>query len=163
MAKLQGFGIEDDGIEADASRIFTSSTVTADYLLQRYGFGAPVHIVGMDGLTVTLAEAGFAIFQDEALPDHRVVAVAAGMDRAITHDKLKVAMRLIREGAEFVATTAMAGDQLETDILGAQQLGITGVAVLTGVVTREHLAESQIQPDLVCDSIAEFSAALLAA
>ena len=213
VAKLRGFGID-----ADPSHVFTSCTVTANYLRQRYGPGAPVHVVGMDGLTMTLAEAGFDLSSGETMPDHPVVAVAAGMDRAITYDKIKVAMRLILGGAEFVAantdpsypvpdglnpgtgmitcmlqtvtgvkptimgkperpiyeaalkrfnadvtTTAMLGDQLVTDILGAQRLGICAIQVLTGVVTREELAASPIRPDLVFEDLGELATALRAA
>lgn len=213
VAKLRGFGIE-----GDPSRVFTSCTVTADYLLQRYGPGAPVHVVGMDGLTVTLGEAGFDLSYGETPPARPPVAVVAGMDRAITHDKIKVAMRLILDGAEFiatntdpsvptpdglnpgtgmiiamlqtvtgvrptvmgkperpiyeaalkrfqaeVATTAMLGDQLVTDILGAKRLGICSVAVLSGVLTRPELAGSPIQPDLVFEDLGEMAAALRAA
>jgi 4-nitrophenyl phosphatase len=210
VQKLCGFGIE-----ADKSIIFTSSTVTADYLKERYGEGAPVHAVGMSGLIETLKEAGFVVSEGEEMPPHDVVAVAAGMDRGITHEKIKVAMRLILGGAEFVATntdgnfptsdglnpgtgmvvaalqatsateptvigkperaifeaamkrfdaapatTAMLGDRLETDILGAQRVGIGTIAVLTGVITREQLAASDIQPDCVYESIAELADAL---
>ncbi len=208
--KLRGFGVE-----AEASRIFTSSTVTADYVEQRYGHGAPVHVVGMGGLIETLTGAGFRVTHGEEMPPGPVVAVVAGMDRAITHEKIKVAMRLILGGAEFVATntdgnfptpdglspgtgmvigalqavtgvqptvigkpqvaiyqaamrhlgadpstTAMLGDRLDTDILGAQRAGIGSIAVLTGVITREQLAASEIQPDLVFESIAELADAL---
>jgi 4-nitrophenyl phosphatase len=52
------------------------------------------------------------------------------------------------------ATTAMIGDRLETDILGAQRLGIPAIAVLSGVTTPELIAQSDIQPDVVFESIA---------
>jgi 4-nitrophenyl phosphatase len=58
------------------------------------------------------------------------------------------------------ATTAMIGDRLETDILGAQRLGISTIGVLTGVSTREEMAESDIQPDVVYESIAELAEVL---
>jgi ribonucleotide monophosphatase NagD (HAD superfamily) len=58
------------------------------------------------------------------------------------------------------ATTAMIGDRLETDILGAQRLGIPTIGVLTGVTTREEMAESDIQPDVVYESIAELAEVL---
>ena len=57
-------------------------------------------------------------------------------------------------------TTAMIGDRLETDILGAQRLGISTIGVLTGVSTREEMAESDIQPDVVYESIAELAEVL---
>jgi 4-nitrophenyl phosphatase len=92
------------GIHADDSIVFTSSTATADYLLDRFGKGAPLHVIGMDGITTTLRNAGFNITVGESLPSNDVVAVVAGMDRQINHEKIKVAMRLIMNGAEFVAT-----------------------------------------------------------
>lgn len=55
------------------------------------------------------------------------------------------------------ATTAMLGDRLETDILGAQRLGLGTIAVLTGVATPEQIAQSSYKPDLVFDSIAELA------
>ena len=57
-------------------------------------------------------------------------------------------------------TTAMIGDRLGTDILGAQRLGIPTIGVLSGVTTPEEMAASDIQPDIVFDSIAELAAAL---
>jgi 4-nitrophenyl phosphatase len=207
LTKLAGFGIE-----ADAGQIFSSSTATADYLKKHYGPGAPVHVVGMSGVIETLQNAGFLVSFGEKMPDHSVVAVAAGMDRDLTYDKAKVATRLILGGAEFVATntdgtyptpeglspgtgmtigalrgttgvkptvigkpgqaifkaaleameadkatTAMIGDRLETDILGAQRLGIATIGVLSGVTTRKQMAESDIQPDIVYESIAELA------
>jgi len=210
LNKLAGFGIQ-----ADMGQIFTSSTATAAYLMKRYGPGAPVHAVGMRGVIETLQDAGFLVSFGEEMPDHDVVAVAAGMDRNLTYDKAKVATRLILGGAEFVATntdgtyptpeglspgtgmtigalrgttgvtptvigkpeqaiftaaleamtadkatTAMIGDRLETDILGAQRLGIPTIGVLTGVTTREEMAESDIQPDVVYESITELAEVL---
>jgi ribonucleotide monophosphatase NagD (HAD superfamily) len=58
------------------------------------------------------------------------------------------------------ATTAMIGDRMETDILGAQRLGIPTIGVLTGVTTREQMAESDIQPDVVYEGIAELAEVL---
>lgn len=210
--KLRGFDIE-----ADPSMVFTSSTVTADYLMRRYGKGAPLYVIGMAGLIDTLKAAGFDVHHGDSPPPCEVVAVAAGMDRQLTFEMVKIAMRLIFGGAEFVATntdgsyptpegivpgtgmvigalrgtacveptvlgkpepamyeaaiqhfnadretTAMIGDRLETDILGAQRAGIGSIAVLTGITNPEQLATSDIQPDHVFDSIKELSDALLA-
>lgn len=60
-------------------------------------------------------------------------------------------------GALHAATdsTVMIGDRLETDILGAQRLGIPTIGVLSGVTYPKQMAESAIQPDCVFDSIAE--------
>lgn len=203
--KLAGFGIP-----SDHKSVFTSSTVTADYLLNRFGNGAALHVVGMNGLIDTLKEAGFEISQGEGIPHKDVVAVVAGMDRQINHQKIKIAMRLIINGAAFIATntdgsfptpeginpgtgmvigalqfasgvepyvagkphpaifetalkalgsspeeTLMVGDRLETDILGANLLGIKTAAVLTGVTSRGEIKKNQIQPDYIFEDIAD--------
>jgi 4-nitrophenyl phosphatase/NagD protein len=62
-----------------------------------------------------------------------------------------------------LATTAMLGDQLVTDILGAKRLGICAIEILTGVVTRADLAASSIQPDLVFEDLGELAKAMRAA
>lgn len=210
--------LSDFGLDADVNNVFTSSTVTADYLKERYGAGAAVHAVGMSGLIDTLKAAGFDLTYGEQVPDREVVAVAAGMDRALTFEKVTIAVRLILGGAEFVATntdgtfpspegllpgtgmvigalrgssgvaptvmgkpeqaifdvsmkalsadpqtTAMLGDRLNTDILGGQRAGIATIGVLSGVATAEQLLTSEIQPDVVFESIAELAEALDAA
>ncbi len=210
VAKLARFGVE-----IPKEHIFSSSTVTAAYLEDKYGYGAPVHGVGMSGLLDTLAEAGFQLSSGEEMPDHAVVAVAAGMDRGLTVGKVKVAMRLIMAGAEFVATntdgsfpapdglhpgtgmvigalqatsgvkpvimgkperaiydvsmramkadpqtTAMLGDRLNTDIMGAQRLGIGTIGVLSGVMTKEDVAASATPPDALFEGIWDLAEAL---
>lgn len=205
VQKLRKFGIP-----ADEHSVYTSSTVTAAYLLERFGAGAVLHAVGMDGLITTLEEAGFKVTSGEQTPANSVAAVVAGMDRGINHQKIKIAMRLILEGAAFIATntdgsfptteginpgtgmvigalqattgvvpyvagkphpaifetalealhvppqeTLMVGDRLETDILGANQLGIHTAAVLTGVTSRKEIQEKNIKPDVIYESISE--------
>ncbi|MGD2077494.1 MAG: HAD-IIA family hydrolase [Chloroflexota bacterium] len=197
------------GIDASASQIFSSSTVTAGYLIKKYGPGTPIHAVGMSGVIETLQDAGFQVSTGELMPTHAVAAVVAGMDRDFTYAKAEVATRLILGGAEFVATntdgtyptpgglspgtgwvigalqgatgitptvigkpqraifeaaleglhadratTAMIGDRLDTDILGAQRVGIATIGVLTGVTTPEQMAKSAIQPDVIVEGIA---------
>ena len=210
VEKLKGFGIA-----AEEGRVFTSSTVTADYLLNQYGKGAPVHVVGMSGLIDTVMQAGLSVTSGEEKPTHEVVAVAAGMDRGINYEKITIAMQLILDGAEFVATnmdasfptsdgfwpgtgaiigaligatnqeptvigkpepaiyktamshfnadpraTAMLGDRLETDILGAQRAGIGTIMVLTGVATREDIALCQIKPEYIFEDISTLAQTL---
>jgi len=50
---------------------------------------------------------------------------------------------------------AMVGDDLVSDVLAAQDCGITGVLVRTGKFTPESLAEASRHPDVVLDSFAE--------
>lgn len=203
------------GIEADHQSVFTSSTVTADYLLNKYGPDVFLHVIGMDGLTDTLKAAGFNFSHGEEIPTHPVSAVVSGMDREINLAKITVAMRLILDGADFIATntdgsfptpeginpgtgtvigalhyasgtapfvvgkpqsaifetalrslgaspedTLMVGDRLDTDILGANRLGIDSAAVLTGVTSREEIKNHEIQPDFIFEDIQSLGQAL---
>lgn len=54
------------------------------------------------------------------------------------------------------AQTLMIGDRLDTDIAGAQQVGMLTALVLTGVTTRAELAANAIQPDFVYEGLPEF-------
>jgi NagD protein len=53
--------------------------------------------------------------------------------------------------------TTMIGDTMETDILGAVQLGFHSVLVLSGGTAREDLEHFTYRPDIVVESLAEFS------
>jgi 4-nitrophenyl phosphatase len=50
-------------------------------------------------------------------------------------------------------TTAMLGDRLDTDIEGAKRAGLKSILVMTGVTTRESLAQSRVQPDFVFENL----------
>jgi len=55
---------------------------------------------------------------------------------------------------------AMVGDDLENDVLAAQDCGLTGVLVRTGKFRQAALDASPGRPDVVLDSIAELPGAL---
>jgi NagD protein len=59
--------------------------------------------------------------------------------------------------------TAIIGDTMETDILGGVQLGYHTVLVLSGGTRIEDLARYAYRPEVVVDSLAEFTAMLAAA
>jgi 4-nitrophenyl phosphatase len=64
---------------------------------------------------------------------------------------------MFREALRRLATTPdetlMVGDRLDTDIAGAQAVGIHTALLLTGVTTRDELASSTIQADAVFDDL----------
>ena len=51
--------------------------------------------------------------------------------------------------------TAMIGDDILTDVLGAQNMGMKGILVETGKYREDQAKESGVTPDLVLRSIAE--------
>ncbi len=51
------------------------------------------------------------------------------------------------------ATTAMVGDRLETDIVGAQALGIQTILVLSGISGRDDITHTGIHPNFIFDDI----------
>ena len=86
---------------------------------------------------------------------------AAGVSAEIT-GKPSVAFFLsaLEQRDGDAASSYMVGDDLRTDILGAQACGIRGVLVRTGKFRQSVLADSPDQPHVVLDSFAEFPALL---
>ncbi len=56
--------------------------------------------------------------------------------------------------------TAVVGDRLETDILGAQQAGLKSILVLSGVTDDQFLASAELKPDFVFKSVRELAEVL---
>ena len=92
------------GIRANAASILTSAMATRQYVLDHFGGGARLHVLGMPALTEQLVAHGeFRIVNpDEDAPD----AVVVGLDRDVTYEKLRLAHRGILSGAQFIATNA---------------------------------------------------------
>lgn len=86
------------GVTLPAEQIVNSAMSAAFYLKQKHPQGGSVFVVGEDGLAETLRDWGFQPAEED------VVAVVAGLDRTLTYAKLSRAVRLIREGVEFVGT-----------------------------------------------------------
>ncbi|HEY63154.1 MAG TPA: HAD-IIA family hydrolase [Caldilineae bacterium] len=59
-----------------------------------------------------------------------------------------------------VATTAMVGDRLYTDIAGARAAGLVAILVLSGETTPEDLKDAADRPDLVFPSVRELAQVL---
>ena len=93
VSKINNFGVK-----LEEWQIATSAQAVSFYLKQKYPIQTKVHVVGMDSLKTEISEAGYI------LCDSNVAAVIVGVDRDITYDKIKIANRLIREGAEFIGT-----------------------------------------------------------
>jgi HAD superfamily hydrolase (TIGR01458 family) len=65
---------------------------------------------------------------------------------------------VLRDLGETAARTAMVGDDVESDIGGAQRAGLDGVLVRTGKYREEAVRESGIEPTATVNSIADVPA-----
>ncbi|MBE2183761.1 MAG: HAD-IIA family hydrolase [Anaerolineae bacterium] len=85
-----------------------------------------------------------------------MVATAAGK-KPLVIGKPNAAM--YQAALEVIGTTPeetlMVGDRIDTDIAGAQALGLKGALVLTGVSTREEAEAAKPAPDIVIHSLNE--------
>jgi HAD superfamily hydrolase (TIGR01458 family) len=67
----------------------------------------------------------------------------------------------LQELGARVNETAMIGDDINSDVGGAQKAGMMGILVRTGKFRREVVAASDIRPDLIIDSLADLPDYLL--
>ena len=51
------------------------------------------------------------------------------------------------------AAVAVIGDDVDTDVLGAQRAGLRGILCKTGKFREEYFASSSVRPDYIIDSI----------
>lgn len=93
--RLAGFGVT-----AEPWQVVNSAIAVADFLSKQFPQGGPVCVVGEAGVIEALNDKGFHLAQEHDDP----LAVVAGMDRAMTYEKLARAALLIRAGKPFVGT-----------------------------------------------------------
>jgi 4-nitrophenyl phosphatase len=86
------------GVDLAPWQIATSGQAVVYHLKMKYPAGSKIHVVGEEGLFITLEEAGFV------LSDKDVKAVVVGVDHSISYKKISTAATLIRNGAEFLGT-----------------------------------------------------------
>lgn len=84
------------GVSAQADYMFTSATVTADYLVKAYPKGSSFYVIGEIGVQSALTSRGFSAYAGEEKPPEDVAAVIVGLDRTLTYMKLRIATLLIR-------------------------------------------------------------------
>ncbi|MFE4668691.1 HAD-IIA family hydrolase [Streptomyces sp. NPDC056716] len=92
-AKLTGMGHP-----TEPEQIVNTAHATGHLLAQRHPAGTRVHVLGAPALSRAITDAGFVVADQDA------AVVVVGLDRALTYDKLRTAVRLILDGAEFIAT-----------------------------------------------------------
>jgi 4-nitrophenyl phosphatase len=84
----------------------------------------------------------------------KAVSTASGKEPIIMGKPEPFLYNLIMERARSKPNeTLMVGDRLDTDILGAQQLGIQTALVLTGVTERDAAERWEPAPDLIAENV----------
>jgi len=110
VAKLAAMGIP--GVREE--EVITSSSATALYLSAQYTGPFLAYVVGGEGIRVAIQKIGARIVPDIDIDDDtNVDCVVAGIDQSFTYEKLRVATRLIRRGALFIATNRDATFPIE--------------------------------------------------
>ena len=95
------------GIEVDEKSIWTSALATAQFCADQIP-GGSAYVIGEAGLTTALYEAGYT--STETDPDY----VVLGETRTYSFEAITKAVRLINDGARFIATNPDAtGPSLE--------------------------------------------------
>jgi ribonucleotide monophosphatase NagD (HAD superfamily) len=108
-------------------------------------------LIGSYGGAVFMSDHGPAL---SAGPIIKALEYASGK-RAVMIGKpsprmFSLAMERAREKASLAV---MVGDQLETDLLGAERAGVHTILVLTGVENKETIRQSKLKPNLVLENV----------
>lgn len=137
----------------------------ADFVVGGLTRNLNFELVAMAALLVRAGVPFIATNADASFPSERGQLPGAGAVMALIEVASGVAPVVVgkpepiifQEALERLAadasSTAMIGDRLETDILGAQRAGLSSILVLSGVSTRADIETSGIQPDYVCDDM----------
>lgn len=127
--------LRDLGVEADASDVVTSAQAAARELVALVGLGAPVFVVGGEGLTAALREVGLRPVSDA---DERPAAVVQGFHPDVGWRQLAKASYLVAQGVPWVATN------LDLTVPTAR-----GIAPGNGALVAAVAAAGGRRPDLV--------------
>jgi len=114
------------GIAADPSRVVTSAIATAAHLTALSPNGGSVCVVGEEGLVQAIRDAGFTVTDDAP------AFVVAGLDRALTYQRLVAATRAILNGAAFIATNTDRALPVEDGLWPGAGAIVAAIATATG-------------------------------
>jgi HAD superfamily hydrolase (TIGR01450 family) len=144
--------VEDDAdvvLVAGADRAFTWENLSGAFRMLKQGAA----LVAMHRNLFWMTERGLMLDAGAFLVG---LERAAGVEAVVTGkpspEFFRRCVDLLSVPAERVA---MVGDDLEADVLAAQEVGLTGVLVRTGKFLPETLERSARKPDHVIDSIGD--------
>ncbi|WP_204519699.1 TIGR01457 family HAD-type hydrolase [Brevibacillus fulvus] len=118
--------LEAMGLPTDPEQVYTSSMAVAAYLSEKEPHGADVFIIGEEGLHTALQQSGFRLTAEQ--PRYVVI----GIDRAFTYEKLAIAVRAIRNGAQLIATNKDAALPTENGLAPGTGSLVAAVSVAAG-------------------------------
>src|SRR5712692_1699173 len=116
------------GLEVPPEAIFTSALATAQFLHDQHPRGS-AFVIGEAGLTTALHDIGYALTDQE--PDY----VVLGETTTYSIERITRAIRLVMDGARFIAT--------KPDVMGP---GEGGIVPATGAVAALISAATGIKP-----------------
>jgi 4-nitrophenyl phosphatase len=90
------------GVTVEPWQVITSALGIAQMLKGRLPSGAPVFVIGGDGVKIALQEQGFQVLPVETAESAQAVVI--GIDRDINFAKMREATLLVRRGIPFYAT-----------------------------------------------------------
>lgn len=117
------------GFEVSADRVVTSASATADYLRREAAGAERIHVIGSHNLVSEIEGAGFEVTRGAS--DFVVV----GLDRDVTYDRIRAAVRALLAGARLIITNpdrlVPEGDSLDPGagaIAASLQYAVPGAA-----------------------------------
>lgn len=126
--RLRGFGIE-----AEADDVMTSSTATALYLSHQYKDGFSAYVIGCEGILTALANVGAQVHTGDEATVSEVDCVVVGIDWYFTYAKMRTALRLLLNGARFIATNGDPTYPTETGLIPGAGSLVASVATASGM------------------------------
>lgn len=115
------------GVEIAPNSIVTSSEAAVGMLMEEE---RPVMVLGSDGITNALSEAGIEVTDDPM----EAKALLVGLDWDLSYDRLTRASDSVRAGARFIATNTDPTYPVEGGLLPGGGAMVAAVQAATGVV-----------------------------
>lgn len=116
------------GIQAEEAEILTSGEATAMYLAKVAPPGTKVYLIGEHGVGAELKKRGFVLSEDSD-----VAYVVVGLDYQFTYEKMTIAARAIRAGAQFIGTNPDTTFPSEGELTPGAGALLAAIEVATGV------------------------------